>query len=69
MFHVNLVKPYLQGSGDQPSRHRTKPPAPLQFLDGDEPLFEVEALLDHEVVTFSRGKGRNKKPKAFTCSL
>jgi hypothetical protein len=34
-------------------------------LDGDEPLFEVEALLDHEVVTFSRGKGRNKKPKAF----
>jgi len=27
-------------------------------------LFEVEALLDHEVVTFARGKGRNKKLKA-----
>jgi len=27
--------------------------------------FEVEALLDYEVVNFSRGKGRNKKPKAF----
>jgi len=52
VFHVNLVKPYLQGSGDQPSRQRTKPPAPVQFLAG-EPLFEVEALLDHEVVTFS----------------
>ena len=56
MFHVSLVKPYVQGSGDQPSRHHTKPPAPLQFLDG-EPLFEVEALLDHEVV--------NKKAKGF----
>jgi hypothetical protein len=64
VFHVNLVKPCSQGSGDQPSRQYTKPPAPLQFLDG-EPLFEVEALLDHELVTFSRGKGRNKKPKAF----
>ena len=64
VFHVNLVKPYLQGSGDQPSRQRTKPPAPLQFLDG-EPLFEVEALLDHELVKFTRGKVRNKKPKAF----
>ena len=28
-------------------------------------LFEVEALLDHELVTFSRGKGRNQMPKAF----
>jgi len=63
-IYVNLVKPYLQRSGDLPSRQRTKPPAPLQFLDG-EPLFEVKALLDHQVVTFSRGKGRDKKPKAF----
>ena len=58
------MKPYLQESGDQSSRQRTKPPVSLQFLDG-EPLFEVEALLDHEVVSFSRGKGRNKKPEAF----
>jgi len=43
VFHVNLVKPYLQGSGDQPSRQRTKPPAPLQFFNGER-LFEVEAL-------------------------
>ena len=54
----------MQGSGDQPSRQRTEPPAPLQFLDG-EPLFEVEALLDHEVVTFTRGKGKKRKPKAL----
>ena len=36
----------------------------MQFFDG-EPLFEVEALLDHELVKFTRGKVRNKKPKAF----
>ena len=64
MLHIILVKPYLQESGDQSSRQRTKPPVSLQFLDG-EPLFEVEALLDHEVVSFSIGKGRYKKPKAF----
>ena len=60
----HYATPYLQGSRDQPRRQQTKPPAPLQCLDG-EPLFEVEALLDHEVVSFSRGKDRNKKPKAF----
>jgi hypothetical protein len=64
VFHVNLVKPYLERADGRPCRERTKPPAPLQYLDG-EPLFEVEALLDHEVVTFTRGKGKNKKLKAF----
>jgi len=62
--HVNLVMPYLHRSGDQPSRQRTKPPAPIQFLDG-ELLFEVEALLDHEVVTFTRGRGKIRNLKAF----
>ena len=64
VFHVNLVKPYLERSGGEPSRQRIIPPPPLQYLDG-EPLFEVEALLDHEIVTFTRGKGKNKKLKAF----
>jgi hypothetical protein len=68
VFHINLVKPYLQGSGHQPSRQCTKPPAPLQFLDG-EPLFEVEALLDHEVVTYSRGKDKKRSQRLFTGSL
>jgi hypothetical protein len=33
-------------------------------MDG-EPLFEVEALLDHEVVNFSRANSKNYKLKAL----
>ena len=60
VFHVNLVKPYKPRSENQPSRQCTQPPPPVQFYNG-EPLWEVESLLDREVV----GKGKRRSYRFF----
>jgi len=55
VFHVSLVKPYL-GSSELPDGVRqVTPPPPVHWLEG-EPLYEVEALVDHRVAK----KGRRK---------
>ena len=54
VFHVSLVKPFLERSEGRQGRYATIPPPPVQYLDG-EPIYFVEALLDHEIA-FNRRK-------------
>lgn len=56
VFHVSLLKPFLERSEGRQGRYATVPPPPVQYLDG-EPLYTVEALLDHEIA-----KDRKKRP-------
>jgi hypothetical protein len=56
VFHVALLKPYLQ------SRERAlkrMAPAPVDWLD-DEPLYRVEALVNHRDRRFGKGKPRRE---------
>lgn len=48
VFHVSLVKPYRASPDSQP-RVEAGPP-PIQVLDG-EPIYKVESILDHRVVS------------------
>jgi hypothetical protein len=58
VFHVSLIKPYLAPTGDRASAGGgSMPPPPVQWLEG-EPVFNVEAILDHREVS---GRGRRIK--------
>ena len=41
VFHVSLIKPYLSNGSVQP-------PPPLDYID-DEPIFQVDCLLDQRL--------------------
>jgi hypothetical protein len=52
VFHVSLLKPYLAGN-----KIPHLPPPPVDWLE-DEPLYTVEALLQHRDRKYGRGKRR-----------
>lgn len=56
VFHVSLVKPYCARPDEQP--HVEAGPPPVQVLDG-EPIYKVDQILDHRVVT--RWVQKNKR--------
>jgi hypothetical protein len=56
VFHVSLLKPYLQSR--EQALKRVAPP-PIDWLD-DEPLYRVEVLLDHRDRRFGKGKPRRE---------
>jgi hypothetical protein len=55
VFHISLVKPYLQREGDQ-VKPAAKPPPPVDWLN-DEPLYEVESIIGHE----RKGSGKRQQ--------
>lgn len=52
VFHIHLLKPYLDPNKDFPSRIRNPTPEP-EFIDEDEPAWNVESILK------KRRRGRN----------
>ncbi len=65
VFHVSLIKPYRAHPSQQP---RIDPgPPPVQVLDG-EPLYKVESIMDHRMVTRrvkKTARGRKKHTKVI----
>ena len=60
VFHVNLLRPYHDGTSDFPSRDSVARPLP-DLNDRGEEEFEVERILDMEM----RTKGRSRVPYYF----
>jgi hypothetical protein len=56
VFHVSKVKPYRSRPGQPPVQVH---PLPLEWVDG-EPVYEVEAILDHQCVPLKKGRGKGR---------
>ena len=63
VFHVSLLKPYMQPTASHSAARADQPgPPPVDWEDG-EPIYKVERIMDHRVTVHSKraGKKRTKK--------
>jgi len=57
VFHVSLLKPFVPRAGEA---RWIKAPLPLEWADG-QPVYEVDAILNHQGRPLTTGKGKRKK--------
>jgi hypothetical protein len=59
VFHVSLLKPYIDGSEAFPNRQQKIRPPPTDLNEEGDELWEVEAIVDKRIKKV--GRGRRKK--------
>jgi hypothetical protein len=57
VFHVSLIRPYKPREGEQTWMTQ---PLPLRW-EGNEPMYEVEAVLDHQCKPLKTGRGARRR--------
>jgi hypothetical protein len=54
VFHVSLIKPYVDGGRMRPA------PPPIDW-DSSQPFWQIDSIIDHEQASVRYGRGRKKQ--------